>query len=329
MPSETSPKIRIRGSSDRRINVVEPRPTNQPKRARRRRRTSQNRIAFLFLLPWFGGLIVLTAGPLIASLYISLTNFDILSSPHWIGLQNYRELFTADPRFLQSLKVTAIYVFCSVPLQLAFALFLAVVLNRPIRGVGLYRAIYYVPSLLGGSVAIAILWRQVFGGEGLIDRILLVFGLHGPDWVSTPKYSLGTLVLLHAWQFGAPMIIFLAGLKQVPETLYDAASVDGAGRMRRFRSITIPLITPVIFFNLVLGLIGSFQAFTSAYVVSAGTGGPSDSTLFYTLYLYKQGFTSFHMGYASAMAWILLLVIAVFTGINFLMSKYWVFYGDA
>jgi multiple sugar transport system permease protein len=295
----------------------------------RRRRRDDGLVAYLFLLPWFGGLILLTVGPLVASLYLSFTDFNLLSSPHWVGLQNYATMFLHDARYLQSLKVTLIYVACTVPLQLAFALAVAMLLNRSIRGLSWYRAIYYLPSLLGGSVAIAIIWRQIFGDDGIVNKFLSVFGVHGQSWVSSPGTALYTLVLLHVWQFGAPMVIFLAGLKQVPREIYDASAVDGAGAVRRFLSITLPMITPVLFFNVVLQVIQSFQAFTPAFIVSNGTGGPSDSTLFYTLYLYQQGFTNFRMGYASAMAWVLLLIIAFFTGVNFLMSRYWVFYGDS
>jgi multiple sugar transport system permease protein len=294
----------------------------------RRRSENENLLGYLFLLPWFGGLLLLTAGPLIGSLYLSFTNFNLLTAPKWIGLKNYITMFTDDPRYLQSLKVTFIYVACTVPLQLAFALAVAMLLNRKVRGLGWYRSIYYLPSLLGGSVAIAVIWRQIFDDDGIVNKFLAWFGVHGQSWVSTPDTSLYTLVLLHVWQFGAPMVIFLAGLKQVPRDIYDAVAVDGAGAIRRFFSITLPMITPVLFFNVVLQIIQSFQAFTPAYIVSGGTGGPSDSTLFYTLYLYQQGFTNFRMGYASAMAWILLLIIAVFTGLNFLFSRFWVFYGD-
>lgn len=294
----------------------------------RRRAARQQYEAYLFLLPWFAGLFILTAGPLAASLYLSFTDFDLLGSPTWIGLTNYIDLFTYDPRYLGAFTVTFIYVFLGVPLHLAFALLVAVLMNQKVRALGFFRGIYYLPSLLGGSVAVAVMWRQLFGDGGVVNQFIGLFGVDAPNWISNPRYALYTLILLHAWQFGSAMVIFLAGLKQVPQELYDAAEIDGAGRWRQFRHITLPMITPVIFFNLVMGLIHSFQAFTSAYIVSGGTGGPSDSTLFYTLYLYQEGFTSFHMGYASAMAWILLLVIAFFTAINFAFSRRWVFYGD-
>jgi multiple sugar transport system permease protein len=288
----------------------------------------ENWVAYLFLLPWFVGLIALTLGPMLGSLYLSFTRYDLLSAPQWIGFQNYSAMF-GDIRLLDSIKVTAIYVIFSVPLKLAFALLVAMLLNRGLRGLGIYRAIYYVPSLLGGSVAIAILWQQVFGQSGIINQALGLIGIHGlGSWVSNPNTALSTLIILAIWQFGSPMLIFLAGLKQIPQEMYEAASMDGAGKISKFFKVTIPLLTPIIFFNLVLQMIGAFQAFTPAFIVSNGNGGPFDSTLFYTLYIYLQGFGYFHMGYASAMAWVLLVVIAIFTVVAFFSSKFWVFYQD-
>ncbi|MEU4235682.1 sugar ABC transporter permease, partial [Nonomuraea sp. NPDC026600] len=291
-------------------------------------RRREARTAYVFLAPWFIGLFVITVGPILASLYLSFTDYNLLESAKWVGWDNYRELFTVDTRFLASLKVTTVYVVVSVPMQLAFALGLALALDRGLRGLSFYRSIYYLPSLLGGSVAVAILWRKIFGSDGLVNAVLDVFGIQGAGWVSDPDTALGTLILLHVWTFGAPMVIFLAGLRQIPQSYYEAAQVDGAGRLRQFRSITLPLLTPIIFFNLVLEVIKSFQSFTQSFIVSSGTGGPVDSTLFYTLYLYLKGFKSYEMGYAAAMAWVLLLIIAGLTGVNFLASKYWVFYGD-
>jgi multiple sugar transport system permease protein len=284
--------------------------------------------AYVFLIPWVLGAIGLTLGPMVASLYLSFTNYDLLGSPAWIGVKNYVNLMS-DSRYLHSVQVTLVYVGLSVPLKLAFALLLAVLLNRGLRGVNAYRAIYYVPSLLGGSVAVAILWRQLFASEGVVNRLMNIAGWHDPpSWLTNPHYALYSLVLLAIWEFGAPMIIFLAGLRQIPAELYEAARVDGASRVAQFLRITLPLLTPMILFNLVLQMIGAFQAFTPAYIVSNGTGGPLDSTLFYTLYLYQQAFGSLHMGYGSAMAWLLLVVIGAFTGAVFYSSKYWVFYSD-
>jgi multiple sugar transport system permease protein len=306
--------------------VIAPPPSHAPRVNANKRREA--RTAYVFLAPWFVGLFVITIGPILASLYLSFTDYSLLEEAKWVGWENYDKLFTGDDRFLASLKVTTVYVVVSVPLQLLFALLLALALDRGLRGLSFYRSIYYLPSLLGGSVAIAILWRKIFGVDGLVNALLGMFGIQGPGWVSDPDTALGTLILLHVWTFGAPMVIFLAGLRQIPQSYYEAAAVDGAGKFRQFRSITVPLLTPIIFFNLVLEVIKSFQSFTQSFIVSGGTGGPVDSTLFYTLYLYLKGFKSYEMGYAAAMAWVLLLIIAGLTGVNFLASKYWVFYGD-
>jgi multiple sugar transport system permease protein len=286
-------------------------------------------IGYAFLAPWLIGFIVFSLGPVLASLYLSFTKFDLLTAPRWVGIDNYVRMFSADPRFWQALKVTFTYMLLEVPLKLTFALLVAIALDKGIRGGGLYRALFYVPSLLGGSVAIAVLWRQLFEGNGMVNQVLLwAFGIKGPAWISSPDTSIYTLVLLAVWQFGSPMIIFLAGLRQVPQDLYEAASMDGAGAWRKFRKITLPMLAPVLFFNMVLQIIEGFKAFTPAFIVSGGTGGPVDSTLFYTLYLYQEAFSYFRMGYASALAWVLLIVIGIFTGLSFLTSKYWVYYED-
>jgi len=299
-----------------------------PRAARFSRKARQNFEAYMFLLPWFGGLLILTAGPLLASLYLSFTNFDMVRTPSWVGLSNYVDMFLYDPRYRRALQVTFLYVFIGVPLSLAFALLIAILLNQKVRGLGVFRGVYYLPSLLGGSVAVAVMWRQLFGSDGVVNQFLALFGISAPNWISTPQYAIYTLILLNIWQFGSAMIIFLAGLQQVPNDLYEAADIDGASALQKFWNVTIPMITPVIFFNLVLGIINSFQAFTSAYIISGGSGGPADSTLFYTLYLYQEGFNSFRMGYASAMGWVLLLIIGLFTAINFWASRRWVYYGD-
>lgn len=292
-----------------------------------KRRHKHNKVALIFLAPWLVGLVGLTIGPMIVSLYYSLTDFDFLNPPAWVGLDNYVQL-TQDSRYLRSLVNTIVYVGVAVPLRLAVALGVAMVLKKAVRGVGIYRAAFYLPSLLGGSVAISVLWRQVFDGDGLVNQLLGLVGIQGADWISRPEYALGTLILLAAWQFGSPMLIFLAGLQQIPNDLYEAAEIDGAGKWTRFRNVTLPLLTPVILFNLVMQMITSFQTFTPSFIISNGTGGPLDSTLLYTLYLYIQGFGSFRMGYASAMAWVLLVIIGVLTLVVFRSSRRWVFYGD-
>jgi multiple sugar transport system permease protein len=282
---------------------------------------------WLFLTPWLIGLLAITLGPMLASLYLSFTDYNLLGDASWVGLDNYVRVFTEDPKFYSALSVTLHYVLLAVPLQLAFALAIAVVLNRGLAGLTLYRSIYYLPSLLGSSVAIALLWRQIFGSSGLINQVLGMVGFSNlPAWIATPEHALDTLIVLHVWTFGSAMIIFLAGLRQIPQDLYEAAAVDGAGAWTQFRRITVPLLSPVIFFNLVLQTIHAFQTFTQSYVVSAGTGGPVDSTLLYTLYIYQQAFTRFQMGYASAMAWLLMIMIAGLTALAFGTSGRWVHY---
>ncbi len=286
------------------------------------------RAAYVFLAPWLLGFFGLTLAPMAASLYLSFTRYDLLSPPRWIGADNYVAMLQ-DDRWWHSVQVTLTYVLLEVPLKLAFALLVAVALNRGLRGLAFYRSVFYVPSLLGGSVGVAILWRQIFGADGLVNGVLHALGVgHPPIWIVDPRYVLYTIVLLGVWQFGSPMVVFLAGLRQIPRELYEAAAVDGAGRLGRFLHVTMPLLTPIIFFNFVLQLIHSFHAFTPAFIISNGTGDPVDQTLFYTLYLYNRGFAALRMGYASAMAWVLFLFIALFTALAFLTSRYWVFYQD-
>jgi multiple sugar transport system permease protein len=302
--------------------------TPEEKRLKAKEAGRDNRAGYLFLLPWLIGLVVITVGPMIASLYLSFTNYSLIQAPKWIGFENYTRML-GDERLHNSLKVTFIYVFVSTPLQLALALAIALLLNEGMRGLPFYRSVFYLPSMLGSSVAIAVLWRQMFEVDGLVNQILRKFGFEATtSWIGDPSTALWTIILLHVWTFGSPMVIFLAGLRQIPGMYYEAASVDGASKWSQFRKITLPLLSPIIFFNLVLQIINAFQAFTQAYVVSNGTGGPSDSTMFYTLYLYQKGFVQFQMGYAASMAWVLLLIIAAFTAINFYLSKHWVFYGD-
>lgn len=283
--------------------------------------------AHVMLTPWLLGAIGITAGPLIASLVLSLTDYSILGSTEFIGFGNYQAVFE-DPKFFKSLAVTLTYVCLAVPLQLALALGLALLLEKGIRCLGVYRAGFYLPSLLGASVAIALLWRQVFKADGLVNAILSIFGMTGRNWIYDPDTSLLTLVALQVWTFGSPMIIFFAGLKEIPKSLTEAAIVDGAGYFRRLRSIVIPLLTPMIFFNLVLQTVGAFQSFNQAYIISGGTGGPVDSTLFYTLYVYIVGFVEYQMGYASALAWVLVILVGALTAVQFLVSRKWVHYGD-
>lgn len=309
------------------------RDTQHPTWASNRKRTPERRrtavAGYIFLSPWLLGFFGITLFPMLASLVLSFTDFSgSFSRMSWIGLENYRLMFTVDPAFWQSVRVTFAYVGISVPIMLVFALIVAALLNRGIALLGLYRTIFYIPSLLGASVAIAVLWRYVWGETGLLNGVLAIFGVTGHSWIGHPDTALITVMVLNVWTFGAPMIIFLAGLRQVPYELYEAAVIDGAGRIRKFLSITLPSISPVILFNGILSVIGGFQAFTQVYVISGGSGGPAGSTLFYTLLLYQRAFTEMRFGYASAMAWVLLAAIAVITALIFASGRYWVFYGD-
>ena len=274
----------------------------------------------------------ITAIPMLLSLYLSFTNYDVLtplSEVEWVGWAHYREMFTTDPTYWHAVSVTLSFALIAVPLKLAAALGVALLLNRSFRAVGLFRGLFYLPSLLGGSVALAIVWVNMFNRDGAFNSFLALFGIEGAPWVNDPHWALETLMVLAIWQFGAPMVIFLAGLKQVPTELYEAASVDGAGRWRQFRYITLPMLSPVIFFNLVLETIHGFQGFTAAFVLSNGTGGPVDSTLMYTLDLYIKGFVELNMGYASAMAWVFLVVVGLITVVLFRTGRFWVHYSDA
>ncbi|MFG2891182.1 carbohydrate ABC transporter permease [Streptomyces sp. NPDC048248] len=297
---------------------------HKPARSRR----EQQGAAWVFLSPWAIGAAVLTLLPMAISLYLSFTDYDLFNSPHWVGLRNYTQMFTEDPRFWRSVGSTLLYVVIAVPLQLALALTVAIALKSVKAGKGFYRSAFYAPSLLGASMSIALVWRAIFNDGGTVDNLLSAVGIHTGGWVNRPGWALLTVALLTVWQFGAPMVIFLAGLQQIPAELYEAASVDGAGKWRQFRSITLPMLSPVLFFNLVLQTIQAFQVFTPAFAVSGGKGGPADSTLFYTLYLYDRGFVASHMGYASAMAWVLLLAIALVTAVLFRTSRTWVFYAN-
>ncbi len=297
------------------------------------RRRAQSRLrhhlaGYAFLAPWLVGFFGLTLGPALISLYLSFTRFDMMGSARWIGAANYVHLATDDSKFWGALQVTGLYVVLSVPLKLAFALLVATVLNRGMRGLSVYRAIFYLPSLLGGSVAVSILWREIFASGGLVTHLLALAGIHSTGLISDPDTALYTLVILSVWQFGSPMIIFLAGLRQIPRELYEAASLDGATRWQQFLRVTLPMLTPVIFFNLVVQTVDALKAFTPAFIISDGTGGPVDSTLFYTLYLFQQAFTAFKMGYASALAWVLVILITCVTAFAFLSSRYWVHYTD-
>ncbi|HEX3347769.1 MAG TPA: sugar ABC transporter permease [Acetobacteraceae bacterium] len=294
----------------------------------KRRRARSSLAGYGFLAPWLIGFFGLTLGPAVLSLYLSLTRFDLMGAPRFIGLGNYVRIATSDEKFWAAAQVTLTYVALAVPLKLVFALAVAFLLNKGMRGLPIYRALFYLPSLLGASVAIAVLWRQIFASDGLFNDFLALFGIQGIAWIADPRTALYTLVVLSVWQFGSPMIIFMAGLRQIPHDLYEAAAIDGARPFRQFLRITLPMLTPVIFFNAIVQMIDAFKAFTPAFIISDGSGGPINSTLFYTLYLFQEAFNFFRMGYASALAWVLVVVIASFTAASFAASRYWVHYEE-
>ncbi|MGO4499785.1 carbohydrate ABC transporter permease [Paenibacillus sp. 2RAB27] len=279
---------------------------------------------YLFISPWLLGFLLLTLWPMIRSVYYSFTKFTLLDAPDWIGLRNYERIFADDETFRQSLTVTLLFVVISVPIKLVTALLVAMLLNKNIKGISIYRTFIYLPSLIGSSIAVAVLWKNIFGIDGFINKFLSIFGIEGISWISSPGTALGTLIILVAWQFGSSMVIFLAGLKQIPSELYEASSVDGASKLRQFFNITLPMLSPVLLFNLVLQTIGSFQMFTQAFIITKG--GPINSTYMYALYLYERAFARYDMGYASALAWILLVIIGIATALIFASSRYWVFY---
>ncbi|MFA7119457.1 MAG: sugar ABC transporter permease [Sphaerochaetaceae bacterium] len=281
---------------------------------------------YLYILPWVIGFFTLQLVPLINSFAYSFTSFSILGSPEFIGLENYRKIFTTDPDFLQSLAVTFRYVVMAVPVKLLFALLVALILNQEIKGIGLFRTLYYLPSILGGSVAISVLWKFLFMKDGIVNRFLSLLHLVPLDWLGNPRLSIWTIGLVTVWQFGSSMILFLAGLKQIPKVLYEAARIDGAGSMRIFWKITLPELTPILLFNLVMQTINAFQDFTPAFIITQG--GPMKSTYLYGLMLYNQGFKYFKMGYASALSWVLFIIILFFTGLSLKSSSSWVHYGD-
>lgn len=284
-----------------------------------------NLAGYLFVGPWLFGFLALTVVPVVASFFLSFTEYDILSPPRWVGMQNFRKMFFEDPRYWKSVKATAYYALTAVPLRLIVALAVAMLLNVKRRGIAVYRALFYAPSVVGDSIAVAVVWRQIFGGEGLVNALLRFLGFPGKRlWLADPQFAIWTLILLAAWQFGSAMLIFLAGLKQIPYEFYESADIDGAGPVRKFFSITLPQLTPIIFFNLVMQTINGLIVFTPALVIT--NGQPLDTTNFYVLYLYRRGFENFQMGYASGMAWVLMLITALLTLLIFKTSSRWVFY---
>lgn len=279
---------------------------------------------YVFILPFIIGLLAFIIVPIIISLVLSFTRYDILSEPVFIGFDNYIRMFTQDPTFWKSFRVTLLYAGVSVPLKLIMALCVAMLFYRGTRLTAFYRAVYYLPSILGSSVAVAVLWKRLFAVDGVVNSLLGFIGIDSQiGWLSRPSTAIWTLIILSVWQFGSSMLIFLGGLKQIPTSLYEAATVDGCSKFRQFRSITLPMLTPVIFFNLIQQTINAFTAFTQSYVIT--NGKPLDSTLFYTVYMYRRSFEFSEMGYGAAMAWFMLFVVAMLTALIFRSSDRWVY----
>ena len=282
-------------------------------------------MGLVYILPWLIGMVFLTLYPFINALIISFTDYNLVRDPNFIGLANYTKLFK-DEDFLGTLTATLKYTVITVPLQLAFALFIAYILNFKLKGINFLRTAYYIPSLLGGNVAVAVLWRFLFQQDGLINRIIGVVGIQPVAWLSSPGGAMSVIIILKVWQFGSAMLIFLAALKDVPQDLYEAASVDGSTKLHSFIHITMPLITPTIFFNLVMQLVNAFQEFNGPYLVTGK--GPLNATYLTSMYIYDNAFKYFNMGYASAASWILFLIIVAVTLILFATQDKWVYYSD-
>jgi multiple sugar transport system permease protein len=286
----------------------------------------EGRQGYIFILPWIIGFAVFTAGPLLFSFFASFTNYDITSQMDFIGFANYEELFTGDQLFWTSLYNTLYYVLFSVPLTTVGAIFLSALLNQDVPGLRFFRTVYYLPAILSG-VGVYLLWMQLLEpGSGMVNTVLAWFGIAGPNWLFDPTWTKPALIFMKLWGVGGGMLLYLASMQGVSQSLYDAAGIDGAGRWKQFRYITIPMITPVIFFDMVTSLIGGFQIFQEAYVMSNGEGGPVNSMLFYNLYMWKKAFESFDMGYAMAMSWVLFVIVFIITIINLKLAPRWVHY---
>lgn len=303
-------------------------PTRLTSRAsgpKRRSRLRRDLVGYGFIAPWLAGFLVFTLFPFVASIYFSFTKYDIMTPPTWVGAANYRALLTQDPLFWKSLSVTFRYALIAMPLGMVCGVGLSLLLNARIAGMSVYRTVFYLPSIVP-AVATSVVFVWILNPQiGLVNGVLKKFGIVGPAWLQDPKWALWALILMGLWGVGGSMVIYLAGLKDIPVHLYEAAIIDGASPIQRTRHITLPMLTPVIFFNLVMGVIGSFQYFTQAYVMTAG--GPQDSTMFYSLYLFNRAWRYLDMGYASAMAWILFLLITVVTVLLFRTQRRWVHYG--
>ena len=297
--------------------------TKKAAAAKRPRLDAETKAGLAFTSPFIIGFLLFMIVPMMISLYYSLCDYNILSAPVFVGLKNYIKMFS-DEVFFKTIGVTFFYALISVPLRLAFALLVAMLLLNSSRLTAFYRAAYYLPSIIGGSVAVSILWKRMFAIDGVINKVLAVFGMKDPvSWLGDKNTAIWTLILLAVWQFGSSMLIFLSSLKHIPPSLYEAASIDGAGKFRQFFKITLPLLTPTIFFNLVMQMINGFLAFTQCYIITQGK--PMNSTLFYTVYMYQQSFEYYNTGYGAALAWVMLLIVGLITAVLFATKRFWVY----
>lgn len=297
--------------------------TKKAAAAKRPRLDAETKAGLAFTSPFIIGFLLFMIVPMMISLYYSLCDYNILSAPVFVGLKNYIKMFS-DEVFFKTIGVTFFYALISVPLRLAFALLVAMLLLNSSRLTAFYRAAYYLPSIIGGSVAVSILWKRMFAIDGVINKVLAVFGMKDPvSWLGDKNTAIWTLILLAVWQFGSSMLIFLSSLKQIPPSLYEAASIDGAGKFRQFFKITLPLLTPTIFFNLVMQMINGFLAFTQCYIITQGK--PMNSTLFYIVYMYQQSFEYYNTGYGAALAWVMLLIVGLITAVLFATKRFWVY----
>ena len=281
-------------------------------------------VGLLYVLPWLVGFLVFKLYPFVMSLVYSFCDYSMLKPPRFVGLYNFIYMFTKDELFPKALFNTLKYVIITVPLKISFALFVAIILNMKLRGINLFRTVYYLPSIFGGSVAISILWRFLFMKEGIVNKFLSLFGIEGINWLGDPKIAMFSVSLLAVWQFGSSMVLFLARLKEIPSELYEAALVDGASRLKMFAKITLPMISPIMFFNLVMQTINAFQEFTGPYIITGG--GPVNSTYLLSMLIYDNAFKYFRMGYAAALSWVQFVIILIFTAFIFRSSTYWTYY---
>ena len=281
-------------------------------------------VGFLYILPWLIGFLIFRLYPFIMSFYYSFSDYTMLKPPRYVGLYNFIYMFTKDELFPKALLNTIKYVIITVPLKISFALFVAIILNMKLRGINLFRTVYYLPSIFGGSVVISILWRFLFMKEGIVNKFLSLFGIEGINWLGDPRIAMFSVSLLAVWQFGSSMVLFLARLKEIPSELYEAALVDGASRLKMFTKITLPMISPIMFFNLVMQTINAFQEFTGPYIITGG--GPVNSTYLLSMLIYDNAFKYFRMGYAAALSWVQFVIILIFTAFIFRSSTYWTYY---